>query len=393
MIIYQGVADHPLKEFDNRTPLQVARCPEATRLAAAGQQGLVKLPSDIPGGQSSAALAVMMGVKTEAARKVMRGPVEAASLETPLPEEYTMAYRGNFITCDTKTVHDGVVERLSLEETQSLAEQLDTEWSGHDICFRASAPARLVVGCQAKNGMPEGRVPLFGPGDALGAFVPAGRKGEVIRAVLERSHDILADSPLNEVRIDLGENPASGVWLWGGGRCDRAREIFKAVPPDGAILTQSILARGAARLGGWDCVRLLDPWNLPTGKPAFCTAEVVEAVRNHDFLLVYLESPRKLGQYGTGREKVRALEALDQHVLAPLLSILAAEGSYRILLGTDGAVSTGSGEALPDAVPYILAGHNMFADGTKNWNEEQCRQGRLGEVSLARLVKMFRKDN
>ena len=41
VVIVEGAADVPRKELEGRTPLAVARCPVATRLATEGQCGLL----------------------------------------------------------------------------------------------------------------------------------------------------------------------------------------------------------------------------------------------------------------------------------------------------------------------------------------------------------------
>ena len=47
--------------------------------------------------------------------------------------------------------------------------------------------------------------------------LPRGKGGKELCQLMERAAEILANHDVNRVRKDLGENPATNIWLWGQG--------------------------------------------------------------------------------------------------------------------------------------------------------------------------------
>ncbi|MFL7809596.1 MAG: hypothetical protein AB8I80_13245, partial [Anaerolineae bacterium] len=85
--------------------------------------------------------------------------------------------------------------------------------------------------------------PCFVEGERIDRYIGSG-KDTFLEEVLERSNEVLLKQTLNDVRLDLGENPANAVWLWGGGLlgCGVPSSPVCDARIDGFVLTQSALA-------------------------------------------------------------------------------------------------------------------------------------------------------
>jgi 2,3-bisphosphoglycerate-independent phosphoglycerate mutase len=390
MVIYEGAADLPLEELQGRTPLQVARCAHADQLAELGQSGLLLSVHEGLDARNEVTLAALLGVPAEKALHLQRGPVEALGLDEEGLERYDFAYAGNFVTLDDEMLRESCVHTLSFEETQSLANCLQDAWPSEEAAFRAVGPARVVVLCRRREAnMPIGYPPCFMEGERLNGYLPRKKSGGFIKEVLRKSEDVLQGLTINDVRLDLGENPANALWLWGGGPVGKADAPFEGDRPRGVIVTESAMARGLAKLCGMRTVSLNKPWLLDDEQPAVDFDRLSSELGQDDFLMTYVETPKKQGLYGSVVEKVRALEAVDQRVLGPLMEWLGAQGDHQLLLASDGVVSTKTGCPTTDRMPFVVAGTDVKADKVKEWNEEEGAQGALGVVKVTRVLSML----
>ncbi len=106
-----------------------------------------------------------------------------------------------------------------------------------------------------------------------------------------------------------------------------------------------------------------------------------------------MEAPEKIGQYGTAKEKVRALEALDKYLLKPLIDVLGTDVPYRIALCTDSLVESGSGRLVSTDLPFVLSGEGIDPDDQTHWNEVAGTDGALGRAKMTRIVRTLLRDD
>lgn len=389
LIVYEAAADVPLVDLDGRTPLQAARSSAATGLAKAGVGGL--LPACAQGFEDRNEMvpATLMGVPVEDAAQLHRGPLEALGMELPAGPEH-MVYCANYVTMLGDQLHFDAIPALSLEETRTLTASLQESWDPETLRLEVLGPNRLLVRIRAGDkDYPAGPSPARAKGADLKDALPIGLKSGLIWDFKKQALALLEVHSINEVRVDLGENPANGIWLWGGGRLPEPGSIPFAGWSGGCMLTWNNLARGLARLAGMQIDDLVNPWIKSDGKaPAFRIAPVVERLRETDRLVVYVEAPMAGGRYGKATDKVWALETLDRHVLAPLREVLEAHRPYRLALAPDAAVATESGRPLAIPLPVIVSGDGIEADEVAHWDEVECRQGALGNVAPETVMGM-----
>ena len=107
---------------------------------------------------------------------------------------------------------------------------------------------------------------------------------------------VLADHEVNEVRRELGENPATGIWLWGSGRPPRMPRFRERFGLTGAAIAAVDLVRGIAVCLGW---RLNDvpgaTGYLDTNYDAKGRA-AVEALDACDLVAIHVQAPDEAGE-------------------------------------------------------------------------------------------------
>lgn len=368
----EGAADVACDELEGATPLQVARSVHATALAERGASGWIDWSRETGGTyRAEHGLALLLGIPAAEARTLRRGPVEAAGSGLD-PSTWTYAYRGNLITADEHSVRDARAAGLSLDETEWLANALRDDAKETTVSLAVVGPARLVVAFDRMHGdvdpgfAPEPGAPLDGANE-----MPR-RYGERA-ALMRRSRDVLSIQSINEVRVDLGENPANMLWLWGGGPPAVMGAPFSGRPVNAVMVSNSPLARGLAGLCGMPHVALGEPWS-ELAKPELPGLDrVAKLVRDHDLVIVYVEAPEEQGRFGSAMEKMKALDRVDFHVLRPLVEVIEREGDG--LLALAALPEDGAEEAV---TPFCCRGSTVVRDGVARWDELAAREGALG---------------
>jgi 2,3-bisphosphoglycerate-independent phosphoglycerate mutase len=377
LIVYEGMADTPSPLLEDRTPLEAARTPTATSLAVRGQGGCTLAPKSADPLRTEVALAEMLGLPHKLSTTLYRGPLEAIGAGLTVPKD-AWVFRCDLVTLDDSRLLSAEVPRLSLEETRSLVESVQSTWDPEAVQLQVVAPGHAVAICRVDtDGCSHGVSPFMIEGEDWRSQLTRHRRNTFVRDFVERSHRVLSAHSVNEVRVDLKENPANALWLWGGGPA-----LVSAPQALGRItmLTQSFMARGLAQWLGMPLLELADPWEVPDKKTLFKLPELVEALRETDGLCVYVEARQGGGRYGSPPQKVWALETLDHRVLTPLLAVMDAHRPYTLILTTDSAVYAATGKPGAEMLPFVVVQDYLEPDAVGHWDETACARGAQGMI-------------
>ena len=377
LVIYEGVADAALDELEGSTPLQLARNVNATALTGRGESGCFFWALEDRIHRSEAALALLLGVGPTEAKSIRRGSVEAAAV-IPGGAAWTYAYRGNFVATDGVAIRENRVSGLSIDETQWLTEALNESLEAPGVRVAMVGEGRTVVTFDRLSGavdpgvFPEAGMPLEDS--------PV-RKESDRQVVMRKAGGILASASINDVRVDLGENPANGLWLWGGGPPVAPSMVWPSNVTRPLMVTNSPLARGMAVLCGMETLELGDVWSEASTPDLVKTDRLYQTMLRHDLTVVYVEAPGEGGRFGGGVEKVKAIDRLDIHVLGRLNEVLKQYPEHRLMIA-----------ALPpdgmwiEETPVVLSGSGISPDAVNRWSEAECADGALGRLNAQRCL-------
>ncbi|MBW7908836.1 MAG: hypothetical protein H3C50_07965 [Kiritimatiellae bacterium] len=383
VLVFEDAAGLPQAELDGRTPLEIARCPAATRIVAEGWGGVLgKAPGRaLPTAETR--LATLCGLPPASAALAARGPLEAVALGADV-SGYAYAFRGDLVTLDDGLLRDGQLARLTLQETEQLAREVQTLFDPARVRFIASAPGRTVV--LVREGDEKARsaqAPWLLEGEDVSSL-PSGHSWELFREVLEKSAQAFARQTINDVRVDLGENPASALWLWGGGSLAR---LHGDPSLRGLVLTQSAMAAGLGTALGFEVEPLLDPWAAQHPSEVIDDERLRRWFKEFDRIVVYVEAPPELRR-GPARERVRLLERMDVLLTQPLLEAFKWTKDRRLaLVSVESAVPEEGGRRAPQLV--AVWGSHMDPDSVLHWDEPSCKAGRLAGVSADEVARLL----
>jgi 2,3-bisphosphoglycerate-independent phosphoglycerate mutase len=391
VIIYlQGMAWRNIGGTEDRSLLMSCRTPTLRALARLGRSGFASLENAADLRREGLVPAAVCGASGDALRRVHRGGLEAAGVAA-LPED-RIWYRADFVTLVDGTIREPAVRGLTEAETRALAEALQSVWQSRDIVALVAGPGHLLLGLAKADGpWPTGFSPWRRVGDEPMPPLQQSEEARSLAALEEEIHERLRDHEINQVRLDLGENPANGLSLWGGGSCPDPLSVHPVHGRSGAVWAPGAWGRGLAGWLGMAPLAGVAPNVARNSAEAFPPGRVLEAVREHDLLLLPVEAPEFAGVQDAPLDLAAYLERCDRFLLAPLLAMLEAHRPWRLLLLADAPPFVmGDDEDLERSL-VLLAGEKMVPDAVTHWHEEACTEGGLGSITVDSLFETFWK--
>lgn len=389
LIIPDGAADEPMEELGGRTPFEAARMPNLDWIASNGKCGTVRtVPRNMPCGSDVAILSVL-GYDP---RKYYTGraPLEAAAqgLSIALDE---WVFRCNFVTIVDGIMEDYSAGHISTEEASALIDELNRQLAGPRVRFHRGVGYRHLMtfkgDCDVETTPPHDILT-----QPIDQHLPIGEGADFLRTLIARSTAILQNHDVNNVRRDLGENPATNIWLWGQGKMPQLPVFKELFGVSAAAITAVDLVRGLASLIGWEVINVPGATGYYDTNYAGKGSAAVDALDRLDLVCVHVEATDEAGHNADAKAKVEALESIDKHVIGPVLNRLRAEGDdWRILVLPDHPTPCRLRTHTGESVPFALAGKRIDSVVRASFNERTAAQSDLHVPAGHELMEFFLK--
>jgi len=195
--------------------------------------------------------------------------------------------------------------------------------------------------------------------------LPKGPARDVLQGLLEQASALLEDHPINHVRVDLGENPANLVWLWGAAHGGDGKMFRERTGLSGLVVSTRFPMRGFAQCLGlaWEP----GPKTLKEDPLRRLTKSIPNWLRTYDVVYVHL-----VIEHTDPLERLCAMERIDQLLLKPLTEHLSEVTPSRFLFAVDDFnrsvlfVAIGTGLA-PQPLAHLTP--DSFADSPLQFTE------------------------
>jgi len=376
IVIPDGAADRPAEALGGRTPFEVARLPNMDYIATEGRLGTVRtIPSGMAPG-SDVAILSLLGY--DPVRSYTgRAPLEAAARGIEArPDDWI--FRCNLVTVADGKMVDYSAGHISMQEADVLIRALEEQFGSDTLRFYAGVGYRHLLVVRGESFKVRTTPPHDILGRAVKKYLPKGKNAARLRELIDASRDVLGSHQVNRIRSDLGENPASQIWLWGEGQKPALASFRQRWGLTGAAITAVDLVRGIARLIGWDVIEVEGATGYYDTNYAGKGEAAIEALENHDLVVVHVESTDEAGHNGDAREKVRALEAVDREIVGPLLKALQGAGDpWRILVAPDHETPLDLRTHEGRPVPFAIMGDGLEA-GRRERAMTEAAAGKAG---------------
>jgi 2,3-bisphosphoglycerate-independent phosphoglycerate mutase len=394
ILVGDGMADYPIPELGDRTPLQVADTANMDAVAEKGVCGMVKtIPDNMPPGSDVANLSVL-GYDPEI-YFTGRGPLEAGSMGVALASG-DVAYRCNIVAVDAGMMVDYSSGHISSDESAELIALVEKELGTKEIKFHAGVSYRHLLvhsgGSESLSCTPPHDI----TGEKYEEYLPKGEGQEIIRGLMERSRAILADHPVNRKRVADGKNPGNMIWPWGQGRAPEMPMLLEKYGFTGSVISAVDLIRGIGYYAGLEIISVpgatgyLDTNYLGKAKYA------LESLREKDFVWVHVEAPDEAGHAGDIKAKIKAIEEFDNKVVGTILRGIEDSGEkYMLLVLPDHLTPISIRTHVHGMVPYAACGAGIERNSVDSFSEAAADSGSMkfpeGYTLMSHLVELTRK--
>jgi 2,3-bisphosphoglycerate-independent phosphoglycerate mutase len=352
-------------------------------------------PESLPAGSDTANLS-LLGYDP-VANYSGRAPIEAAAQGITLgPNDW--AVRCNLVTVENQVMKSFTAGQISSAEAAELIAAVQQRLGGDHMQFHPGVSYRnLLIYRGAGRPAPFTQdTRTTPPHDLTDQSVlddyPKGPGGDLLNQLMADSVAVFADHPVNVARRAAGKSPATNVWLWGQGSAPHLKPFRDVYGIRGAMITAVDLLRGLAALLGWKRIDVPGATGYLDTDYAAKGRYAVEALRESDLICVHVEATDEASHEGNVEEKIKALQQIDRHIVAPLHSALKTYGNYRILVSPDHPTPIRTKTHSHGDVPFAISGSGISPDAAQSFDEPTADNSTLAFSEGWRLMERFLND-
>lgn len=401
VMVPDGMSDYPLEELDDRTPLECAKIPNMTFMAKNGRVGLANI---IPKGMTPASDVANLSILGYDPLKFYsgRGPLEAANMEIELDPD-DVAFRCNLVTEDKGVLTDYSAGHITSKESKVLIEKLDKKLGSENVKFYPGISYRhLMVVKNGRHFKIDGKeadltkISYMPPHDISGEKIednlPKGKGAEFLVKLITDSKRVLGKQDVNKVRVDLKENPANMIWLWGQGTKPNLPLFEKKYGVTGSIISAVDLLNGIGKTIGFDVIKVPGATGYYDTNYQGKADYAIASLKKKDFVFIHVEATDEAGHNKDIRAKIAAIENFDKFITGTVLKHFKGKDGVRMILLPDHATPISIGTHTSDPVPFVVYGAGIEPDSAMIFSEKSGKASRLTFQSGWQLMDYFMKD-
>jgi 2,3-bisphosphoglycerate-independent phosphoglycerate mutase len=421
-IILDGLADLPVKQLGQKTPLEAAYTPNLDRLAQMGVTGSVNPVDEGVFPESDVAVISLLGYDV---RKYYtgRGPLEAFACGISV-DEGNLALRVNFASAedDGRTIKDRrVAKGLSSEEVVSLVRLVNSRVTLSDATFELKNTVGhrgvlVIRGIRSKlSGWITNTDPAYSRQGLIGVpckefanmlqdcrpmpgyenLTQAIEAANLVNEFTKKSSQVLNESAVNKKRISENKLPANLFLARYAG--DRLPDF----PPVGSLypgfkfgcFVEMPVERGIALLSGMDIIAVpSSSGHLDVDYPVWAKV-ALDAAKNYNGVYIHIKGPDEAGHDADPLKKKTIIEAIDKFFFAGLIPNVNFKETI-VCVTADHTTDSVLGRHSTECVPLLISGGRIRPDGTLSFSEKAAKLGSLGLLrgqdilpSLVRLAQ------
>lgn len=378
VILGDGMADEPIEDIGGKTPLEYAKTPMMDKLSEVSEIGLAAtIPAGMKPGSDTANLAVL-GYNPRI-YYTGRSPLEALSIGVNM-EDTDIALRCNIVTVsdddlpyEDKTIIDHSSGEISTNEAAELIEAVKKEFQDEVYQFYTGTSYRHLT-IWKKGSVVELTQPHDILGKVIGEYLP---EDKVLADFMKRSYDILNNHPVNIERQKKGLNKANSLWFWGAGTKPALDSFEEKYGKHGAMISAVDLLKGIAVGTGMKVIEVdgADGTLETNYEGKACAAVTALTKDGYDFVYVHLEAPDEMGHQGSLERKIKAIEYLDDRIIAPIFERLSeADEDFKMLILPDHPTPIRVRTHTGDPVPYMIYDSTNLKESILTYSEKNAKE-------------------
>ncbi len=397
IILGDGMADEPIPELGDKTPMEVANTPTMDWLASHGRVGRLKT---VPVGYHPGSEVANMSVLGYDLDKTFegRGSLEAASIGVPLLEG-EMAMRCNLICIENGIIKNHSAGHISNEEAAELIDFLNEQLADDDIRFYQGVSYRHLL--KVKHG--DKRIHCTPPHDVPGTpfrdvlirpeAAEAQATADLLNGLILRSQKLLENHPVNIKRKAEGKDAANSIWPWSPGYRPRMQTLMERFGVErGVVISAVDLIRGIGVYAGLKPILVEGATGLWNTNYEGKVAAAIAALKDNDFVFLHIEASDEAGHEGDYKLKIKTIENLDSRVCKPILeAVQQMDEPVAIAVLPDHPTPCRIRTHTGDPVPFLIYRPDEQADRVERFSEHSAQQGSYGLLEGEQFINEFLK--
>lgn len=397
IVLYDGMADYPVPQFDGKTPMMMAKKPVFDSLAQRATVGLVRTvaPGLKPG--SDVANLSVLGYDPKL-YYTGRSPLEAVSMGVQMADT-DIALRCNLVTLSDeenyadKTMVDYCAGDISTEEAAQLIAAVQ-EGLGDDVFsfYPGVSYRHCLIWKNGTTDLGNMTPPHDISGRVVGEYLSRSENAAQLLDLMKKSVEILKDHPVNQARVAAGKRPATSIWLWGEGKKPILSPFEALYGVKGSIISAVDLLKGIAISAGMNAPDVAGATGyIDTNYAGKVAAAISEWENGSDLVYLHFEGPDECGHRGEPENKVKCIELIDEQVLIPLIEKLDSTGEdYKIMILPDHPTPIVTGTHASDPVPFLIYEKGReIESGVTSIDEETAKTTGVFVEKGHELMKIF----
>jgi len=410
-VVIDGVADLPIKELGNETPLGFAETPNMDRLAWNGKTGLMYTVGKDIAPESDVGVISILGYdpfKYSTGRGVLEAVGAGLSIKNG-----DLALRCNFATAGrrNKIIDRRVGRDLTTKEAQTLSEAINKKLKlvsypatfefkstiGHRAVFVIKRKGNLLSSKITNTDPAYMRVEGLGVASAEAEMIlkqcepmdeteEARASAALVNEFTEKSRRILERHEVNKKRAARGKLKANLILARDAGHLlpdffninQRYRLRF-------ACLADMPVERGIAKLAGMHLVDLPPPSRDLKDDCLIRVKKVLAVLPRYNCFYIHIKGPDEPGHDGDFKLKTRLIETVDKFFFGRLLPRIHLR-NHIICVASDHATPCELKSHSDDPVPVLIAGGRIKGDEALKFSERECGKGSLGVLRRGTML-------
>ena len=398
VLLCDGMADYPLPELSNQTPLEAAKNPAMESLAKTAEIGLAKtVPDGMKPGSDVANLSVMG--YDPAKYDPGRSPLEAANMGIAL-DDCDVAIRCNLVTLsdeenfEDKTMVDYCAGDISSKEAAEIIKSVNEALSNEKYSFYPGVSYRhCLVWKSGSVDIGTLTPPHDISGRVIGPYLDRDEGAKELIEMMKKSGEVLKNHPVNLKRISEGKRPATHIWLWGQGKKAVLDDFYVKNGLKGSVVSAVDLVQGIGTCANMHVCKVEGATGyIDTNFEGQMQAAFDELKNGQDYVYIHVEAPDECGHRGEIQNKVRAIEEIDNKILAPLLEKLKGLDDFTILIMPDHPTPLSTMTHASDPVPYLLYRSNKPVKSAGIFSEKGAKDSGIYVEKACTLIEKMKEN-
>ncbi len=396
IILGDGMADEPIPELDDKTPLQAANKPTIDWLAFNSRMGLLNtVPYGYEPGSEIAHLSLLGYNLSEVFEG--RGSLEAASMGIDiLPGE--MAMRCNLICIENGKIKNHSAGHISTDESTELINFLQSNIEDERVRLFPGVSYRHLLKIKGADKRLHCTPPHDVPGTPFERVMitatnsDAQDTADLINALILKSQELLANHPINLKRIAEGKDPANSIWPWSPGYKPSMPTLSEKYGiKNGIVISAVDLIRGIGVYAGLTPVIVDGATGLADTNYEGKAKAAIDALEGDcDFVFLHVEATDEAGHEGDYKLKTKAIEYLDSRICKPIVeATLKMSEPVTIALLPDHPTPCRYRTHTSAPVPVMIFRPGSRPDRVPRYDEEMAQFGMLGNMQRDEFMKIL----